>query len=37
MFDRGKPKEAMPPSSSSDRKTAPSQGSHMSNEQFGMF
>lgn len=37
MFDRGKPKESPSPSSSPDRKTAPSQGSYMNNEQFGMF
>lgn len=36
MFDRGKPKESASPSSSPDRKTAPNQGSHMNNEQFGM-
>lgn len=35
MFDRGKPKESLPSSSSPDKKTAPAQGSHMNNEQFG--
>lgn len=34
MFDRGKPKESLPSSSSPDKKTAPAQGSHMNNEQF---
>lgn len=34
MFDRGKPKESAPPSSSPDRKTGPPKGSYMNNEQF---
>jgi hypothetical protein len=34
MFDRGRPKEPGP--SSPDKKTTPSQGSHMNNEQFGL-
>lgn len=33
MFDRGRPKDSGP--SSPDKKTAPSQGSHMNSEQFG--
>lgn len=33
MFDRGRPKDSAP--SSPDKKTAPSQGSHMNSEQFG--
>lgn len=35
MFDRGKPKDRASPSSSPERKKAPTQGSHMNNEQFG--
>lgn len=34
MFDRGKPSEAADPSTSPDRKKAPTQGSYMNNEQF---
>lgn len=34
MFDRGKPSEAANPSTSPDRKMAPTQGSYMNNEQF---
>lgn len=34
MFDRGKPREAADPSTSPDRKMAPTQGSYMNNEQF---
>lgn len=34
MFDRGKPSEAASPSTSPDRKMAPTQGSYMNNEQF---
>lgn len=37
MFDRGKPSEAASPSTSPDRKMAPTQGSYMNNEQFCLF
>lgn len=37
MFDRGKPKDSASPSTSPDRKMAPTQGSYMNNEQFGML
>lgn len=37
MFDRGKPSEAASPSTSPDRKMAPTQGSYMNNEQFCWF
>lgn len=35
MFDRGRPKDSGP--SSPDKKTAPSQGSHMNSEQFAAY
>ncbi|KAF3764891.1 hypothetical protein M406DRAFT_292111 [Cryphonectria parasitica EP155] len=37
MFDRGKPKESAPSSSSPERKMAPAQGSYMNNEQFSAY
>lgn len=37
MFDRGKPKDSASPSTSPDRKMAPTQGSYMNNEQFAAY